>query len=251
MLKVSIQPKGCICPSEGYTCQTYNSTLLNWYPTCNTATGDDLEFDVIMYGADIVERECGGFKVNYSSEHHRGQLPSVTSTLLVTNLSVNGTNLTCEGTFREMISNDKIPICVVGKTVLIVSLRLNNHLLMCTNIGSATSPANVMVVWKLLSATVSFQPPVYGAECVDYYTVTAISEERNVTRTVTNDHLLNTFTCLFPDLNTTDYNFTVSSVIIGLNGTVYHGDTSSTAVLVTISDEVTDGMNVTSQEPGI
>ena len=121
---------------------------------------------------------------------------------------------------------------------------------MCTNIGSATSPANVTVLWKLSSATVSFQPPAYGGECGDYYTVTAISEERNVTCTVTNDHYLNIFTCSFPGLNKTDYNFTVSSVTIGLNGTVYHGDTS-TAVLVTISDEVTDGTETTSQEPGI
>ena len=116
--------------------------------------------------------------------------------------------------------------------------------------GSATPPTNVTVVRRTLSlAVVTFQPPLYGEQCVDHYTVTAISEEGKDTCTIINDHHMDTFTCSFPILNTTDYNFTVSSVTNGLNGTVYHGDTS-TAVLVTMSDDVTDGMNVTSQEPG-
>ena len=118
-------------------------------------------------------------------------------------------------------------------------------------LGSATSPANVTVTTRNLSlAVVSFQPPVYGGQCVDHYTVTAISEEGTDTCTVTNDHHMETFTCSFSILNTTDYNFTVSSVTIGLNGTLYHGDTS-TAVLVTMSDDLSDGMNVTFQEPGL
>ena len=127
MSEVSIQPKRCICPSEGYTCQTKDLTLLNWYPTCNNTTDDDLEFDTLILGSStVVERECGGFKVNFSAEHRRGQLPTITSTLLVTNLSVNGTNLTCEGAFLGTTINDTIPICVVGKTAL-VSQRLHNH----------------------------------------------------------------------------------------------------------------------------
>ena len=117
-------------------------------------------------------------------------------------------------------------------------------------LGSATSPANVTVVRSKLSlAVVSFQAPVYGGQCVDHYTITAISGEGTDTCTVTNDHHMDTFTCSFPILNTTDYNFTVSSVTIGLNGTVYYGDTII-AVLVTMSDDVTDGMNITSQETG-
>ena len=127
MLEVSIQPKGCICPSQGYTCQAKKSLLLNWDPTCNTTTGDNLAFSVIKHGDDIVERECGGFKVNYTSPNTDGQLPTIISTLLVTNHSVNGTDLTCEGLLEGRKSNDTIPICIIGKTVLIVSLRLNNH----------------------------------------------------------------------------------------------------------------------------
>ena len=50
-----------------------------------------------------------------------------------------------------------------------------------THVGPASSPTNLSLVCDSSSVVVSFQPPVYGAECVDYYTVTAISEGRNVT----------------------------------------------------------------------
>ena len=122
MLEVSIQPKGCICPSQGYTCQAKNSLTLNWYPTCNTTTGDDLTFSVARHGGADIIRECGGFKVNYSSHGADRQFPTIISTLLVTNHSVNGTDFTCEGIFGDRESNDTVPICIIGKIVLIVHL---------------------------------------------------------------------------------------------------------------------------------
>ena len=118
MLEVSIQPKGCICPAEGYTCQAKDSLVLNWYPTCNTTTGENLTFYSRGYSDDtIVERECGSFKVNYSSQGPIEKLPTIISTLLVTNISVKGTDLTCEGILGSEKSNDTIPICIIGKTV--------------------------------------------------------------------------------------------------------------------------------------
>ena len=73
---------------------------------------------------------------------------------------------------------------------------------------------------------VSFQPPVYGAECVDYYTVTAISEERNVTCSPTSSELIHN--CSLPnDTNVSDYTFTVYSVTSGVDGTFYNGSIAS------------------------
>ena len=63
------------------------------------------------------------------------------------------------------------------------------------------------------SALVSFQPPVYGAECVAYYTVTAISEERNVTCNVTSDEFVHN--CSIPDGSIDDFLFSVYSVTEG------------------------------------
>ena len=73
---------------------------------------------------------------------------------------------------------------------------------------------------------VSFHPPVYGVECVDYYVVTAVSEERNVPCNATSDEL--THSCIIaPDSNVNDYNFTVYSVTRGVDGTLYNGSITS------------------------
>ena len=92
-------------------------------------------------------------------------------------------------------------------------------------IGPASSPTNLSLVCDSSSVVVSFQPPVYGAECVDYYTVTAISEERNVTCSPTSNELI--YNCTLPnDTNVSDYTFTVYSVTSGV-GTFYNGSTTS------------------------
>ena len=73
---------------------------------------------------------------------------------------------------------------------------------------------------------VSFHPPVYGAECVDYYVVTAVSEEKNVLCHATSDEL--THNCSIPpDSNVNDYNFTVYSVTRGIDGALYSGSIAS------------------------
>ena len=65
---------------------------------------------------------------------------------------------------------------------------------------------------------------MYGAECVDYYIVTAVSEERNVSCDVTSDQF--THNCILPDTSVNDYNFTVYSVTTGVDGAVYNGSTA-------------------------
>ena len=78
------------------------------------------------------------------------------------------------------------------------------------------------VVCDPSSAEVSFQPPVYGSECVDHYVVSAVSEERNVICNATSNNDL-IYNCTLPDCNVNDYNFTVYSVTSGINDTTYNG----------------------------
>ena len=67
---------------------------------------------------------------------------------------------------------------------------------------------------------------MYGAKCVDYYIVTAISEERNVTCSPTSNELIHN--CSLPnDTNVNDYIFTVYSVTSGVDGTFYNGSIAS------------------------
>ena len=98
--------------------------------------------------------------------------------------------------------------------------------MLCVCIGPASSPTNLSLVCDSSSVVVSFQPPVYGAECVDYYTVTAISEERNVTCSPTSNELIHN--CSIPnDTNVNDYMFTAYSVTSRFNSTPFNGNTTS------------------------
>ena len=93
------------------------------------------------------------------------------------------------------------------------------------HVGPASPPTNLSLVCDSSSVVVSFQPPVYGAECVDYYTVTAISEERNVTCSPTSNGLIHN--CILPMYtNVNNYTFTVYPVTSGVNGALYYGNTT-------------------------
>ena len=76
------------------------------------------------------------------------------------------------------------------------------------------------VVCDSSSAEISFQPPVYGSECVDHCVMSAVSEERNVRCNATSNDLI--YNCILPDSNVNDYNFTVYSVTSGINDTTYN-----------------------------
>ena len=54
-----------------------------------------------------------------------------------------------------------------------------------------------------------------------YYTVTAISEEMDVTCNVTSDEYVHN--CSIPDANTDDFLFSVYSVTEGIDGTLNYG----------------------------
>ena len=89
--------------------------------------------------------------------------------------------------------------------------------------GNASPPTNLSVEYSTSSAVVSFQPPMFSAECVDHYIVTAASEERNVTCSPSTDQFMHT--CSLPGTNVNDYNFTVYGVTNGVDGVTYIGDT--------------------------
>ena len=93
---------------------------------------------------------------------------------------------------------------------------------MAVIIGPASSPTGLSVVWNSLSAVVSFQSPVYGGECVEYYVVTAVGSEENITCDPTEDIFVHN--CNIPsDRNVNNFNFTVHSVTTGVDGVAYNG----------------------------
>ena len=88
-------------------------------------------------------------------------------------------------------------------------------------LGPASSPTDLSVVCDSSSAVVSFQSPVYGGECVEYYVVTAVGSE-NITCDPTEDTFVQN--CNIPsDRNVNSFNFTVYSVTTGVDGVAYDG----------------------------
>ena len=93
--------------------------------------------------------------------------------------------------------------------------------------GGSSAPTDLSVMCDSSSAIVSFQPPVYGAECVKHYVVTLISEEGNVTCYTTTSQEL-TYNCSIPQgSNVNNYSFAVYSVTRGIDGAIYQGSVAS------------------------
>ena len=102
--------------------------------------------------------------------------------------------------------------------------------------GAASSPTHLSVVWDPPSAVVSFQSPVYGGECVDYYVVTAVSEEeeKNVSCDAIHYELKHSCTIFDGSAKINDYSFTIYGVTRVNSSFIYTGDsiTDSCKVLV-------------------
>ena len=112
-----MKPRHCICPDEVYTCHVSLATEIQWI---TNRTGDnDFEYSVTD-GDDEPFQETDGFRVTFTNERATVDFDNLTSTLLITDLAVNKTDLTCKGTAvlnRDNITeiNNTIRICVVGK----------------------------------------------------------------------------------------------------------------------------------------
>ena len=110
MLEVSLTPEHCICPDDGYTCVVRQGSLLEWI--ANTTT-------IVKYTTHDGNKtdQAGSFLTDFTIKH---DFSALYSTLLVTDLSVNGSNLTCKsGTFVMNIpmnmTEETVTLCVVGK----------------------------------------------------------------------------------------------------------------------------------------
>ena len=112
-LETLLTPRDCICPSKNYTCRVNAGIEITWL-TVTTTSDDDLELSTTTamdevyidnYGLQVTLRKLGGG--NY------------TSTLHVRDLGLNGTNLTCRGSYEEnfelVTETETLPICVEGK----------------------------------------------------------------------------------------------------------------------------------------
>ena len=104
-------PKVCVCPNESYTCEVKFATLLIL----------SIDSNEIQYGriGEATYHEVGNFRVRLSGINTAESfLLNFTSTLSVSDLAANGSNLTCEGFANPNTTFDNITVCVIGKVAL-------------------------------------------------------------------------------------------------------------------------------------
>ena len=114
MLDVSLSPRTCSCPNTTYTCEVNDATDIRW-KTSTTGDTDMFYYDV---NSDTSYREDNSFQVKftYMYEEEDDTKFNFTSTLKVTDLDQNETNLTCEGIIGRSAISNTTQICIVGIT---------------------------------------------------------------------------------------------------------------------------------------
>ena len=111
MLEVSLKPEHCTCPNDGYTC-VVRQGIEEWVANTSTFVKFSLsdENGTITDSSDIFQAD---FLQNFSALY---------STLFVTDLSVNESNITCQGIALVVnmlvTSSETVEICVIGKYTL-------------------------------------------------------------------------------------------------------------------------------------
>ena len=94
--------------------------------------------------------------------------------------------------------------------------------------GPASPPTALSLVCDSSSVELSFQSPVYGGECVEYYVVTAVSEEeeRNVSCNPTSGE--DSHSCSISlQGNANDYTFSVHAVTRVNDSFVFIGNSTT------------------------
>ncbi|CAI8044963.1 hypothetical protein GBAR_LOCUS24887, partial [Geodia barretti] len=199
--EVTIKPQeGCVCPDHSYSCRADSLTEIEWDTKISMTSEISYNINREKKYADV---ESGGLRVLFSEVPVEGGLANLTAQLfLVDQHTWNQSNATCQAIGQGIARQDTVTVCVTGP---------------------ASPPTSLSVVWDSPSAVVSFQSPLYGGECVDYYVVTAASEERNVLCNVTSDGTERNCSIYLGGGNVNHFNFTVHGVTRVNDSFVYNG----------------------------
>ncbi|CAI8018966.1 hypothetical protein GBAR_LOCUS11449 [Geodia barretti] len=199
-VNVTVEPHyGCVCPRQSYTCRAYPVSQMSW--TVVTNPTDQVVYNIFIFDQFKIDNiSRNGLQYTFS-EKTIDDAAVITSELLIIAPHRNNTNATCAAFKNENRNFDTVVACITGP---------------------ASPPTSLSVVWDPPSAVVSFQSPVYGGECVDYYVVTAVSGEESFECDASEKRV---HTCFIPnDRSVNDFNFTVYSVTVGVDGVLQNGE---------------------------
>ena len=109
MLKISLTPQTCSCPNTSYTCEVDDATEIRWATEYSNQIFVYTENSLVGQSLQTTDN----FQVTFTRTEE-GEYHNFTSTLHVTNLDQNGTNLTCLGHKHTSTIKDTIRICIIG-----------------------------------------------------------------------------------------------------------------------------------------
>ena len=110
-LETLLTPRGCICPSKNYTCEVRAGIGIVWQ-------GETIPEDGLEHSVNTVAEERYIADYGFQVTLRRIGVGNYTSTLHVSDLGLNETNLTCRGlnveNFMTISEAHSISICVTG-----------------------------------------------------------------------------------------------------------------------------------------
>ena len=121
MSDLIVEQKGnYICPSQNYTCRAVNIISMQW-EIQSTDVSDPLQYTILdqeSLSKSEIEIERGGIRVKFSRSEIVEGLTNISSSLFILDLTLNGTNCTCEISSGVGQNDDEtVFFCIIGKHI--------------------------------------------------------------------------------------------------------------------------------------
>lgn len=115
--RVSVEPHRCICPSQNYTCQADNVIRMRWVSESLTSTGGPIIYSLLDDENErMAEQQRDGLvQVTFKQTMIVESSANISSSLFITNLTLNETNITCHvSVMVGQNCEETIPMCIIG-----------------------------------------------------------------------------------------------------------------------------------------
>ena len=114
---VSVQPEGCICPTESYWCR---ADLVSGIAIENSALSEPFTYAIDLFVRPQIMRD--GLRISFSEERVENGLVNMTTQLFIIDIQTwNGSIFSCQASGG---GNKNIPVCVTGKIVSVFVVTL-------------------------------------------------------------------------------------------------------------------------------
>ena len=112
---VTVEPHGCICPSQNYTCRASSVLRMDWWSDNFSDIISSLNGDA--FTGNGVEVRFSAVRIGFTLRH-------IASHFQITDIqAINGIELTCYATNYDGCGSNSVTVCVSGKILAYIILR--------------------------------------------------------------------------------------------------------------------------------